>query len=250
MTNNEKLVSIITPCYNSEKYLVATIDSVLQQTYQNWELLITDDGSTDASVAIIEKYINKDSRIKLFKISNGGAAVARNNSIKQAKGSYIAFLDSDDIWIPTKLEKQIRFMEINNYQLSCTLYSRMDEEGSDLHSISKKYSKISYLDMLKSNKIGCLTAIYNQETLGKVYMPLIKKRQDYGLWLRLLKDVDFAYEFPEVLAKYRIRKASISAKKTEMLKWNWKLFREIEKKSIFQSAYFVFCNIITKLKQN
>ena len=126
---NQPLVSIITPCYNSACFVSDTILSVLNQTYQNWELLITDDGSTDASVSIVNSFIAKDNRIYLFKIENGGAAIARNSSIKHAKGKYIAFLDSDDLWLPTKLEKQIFFMESNNYTISYTSYQRMTEVG-------------------------------------------------------------------------------------------------------------------------
>ena len=242
------LVSIITPCYNSESFIADTIKSVQNQSYENWEMLITDDGSTDSSIKIIEKFATEDTRIKLFKISNAGAAVARNHSIEQAKGTYIAFLDSDDIWLPKKLEKQINFMETNNYILSFTSYQRMNEEGILINEVVKAHAKLNYKNMLYSNKIGCLTAMYNQEKLGKIYMPLIRKRQDYALWLSILKKVDFAYGLDEVLATYRLRNFSMSAKKTEMIKWNWKLYREIERKSIVEATYYVLSNICIKLK--
>lgn len=244
----QALVSIITPCYNSESFIAETINSVQKQSYQHWELLITDDGSTDNSINIIEKFIAKDARIKLFKISNAGAAVARNHSIKHAKGTFIAFLDSDDVWLPKKLEKQINFMQTNDYALTFTSYQRMTEEGVLLNDVVNAHQKLSYKSMLTSNKIGCLTAIYNQEKLGKIYMPLIRKRQDYGLWLNILKQIDFAYGLQEVLATYRLRNFSMSAKKTEMVKWNWKLYREIEQKSITKAIYYVLCNICIKLK--
>lgn len=244
------LVSIITPCYNSEKFIAETIKSVQNQTYQNWEMLITDDGSTDTSVEIIKDFIKKDDRIKLYQIQNSGAAVARNHSIKNAKGTFIAFLDSDDIWLPTKLEKQLNFMQTHQYAFTFTSYQRMDEEGVLLKKEVKCQHKLSYKNMLSSNKIGCLTAVYNQEMLGKIYMPLIRKRQDYGLWLKILKLTDFAYGLEEVLATYRLRNFSMSAKKTEMIKWNWKLYREVEKKSLLSAAYWVLSNVYFKLKNS
>ncbi|GGF68924.1 glycosyltransferase family 2 protein [Wenyingzhuangia marina] len=244
----QPLVSIITPCYNSESFIKNTIESVLHQSYKNWEMLITDDGSTDNSVKIIETFIAEDPRIKLFKISNAGAAVARNTSIKNAQGTFIAFLDSDDIWLTKKLEKQINFMLINDYSLSFTSYQRMNEEGTLINEVVKAHHKLNYKNMLSSNKIGCLTAVYNQEKIGKFYMPLIRKRQDYAFWLSILKKVDFAYGIDEVLATYRIRNFSMSSKKTEMIKWNWKLYREIEQKTLIRSIYYVLCNICIKLK--
>lgn len=243
-----KLVSIITPCYNCSQFIEETIGSVQAQTYGNWEMLITDDGSTDNSVEIIEKIQSKDKRIKLFKIQNSGAAVARNNSIEKAKGSYIAFLDGDDLWIPEKLEKQISFMDVNNYQLSYGAYRKIDEASNPIPN-SKVFvaQKISYKNMLTSNKIGCLTAIYDVDSLGKVFMPLIKKRQDYALWLKILRKTSFAFGIQESLGFYRIRKSSISSSKVEMLKWNWKMFREIEKMSVLKSMYCVFMNVIYKV---
>lgn len=243
----QPLVSIITPCYNSEKFIIATLNSVQNQTYTNWEMLITDDGSTDGSIKIIEEYIAKDNRIKLFRINNSGPAVARNFSIKNAQGTFVAFLDSDDLWLPEKLKKQIHFMLHHDYEFTFTSYQRMNEEGDLKEGKVKARPKICYRDMLSSNKLGCLTVIYNQEKIGKQYMPLIRKRQDYGLWLAILKQVPFAYGLDEVLASYRVRNISISAKKTEMLKWNWKLFREIEKMSIIKATYFVLMNVIYKI---
>ncbi|NIJ45447.1 glycosyltransferase involved in cell wall biosynthesis [Wenyingzhuangia heitensis] len=243
----QPLVSIITPCYNSEKFITETIHSVLNQTYQNWELLITDDGSIDNSISIIQSFADKDDRIQLYTIKNGGAAVARNHSIKLSNGDYIAFLDSDDVWSPQKLEKQIDFMEINNYPISYTSYQRMTEDSVLLNQTVIVLQRVNYKDMLGANKIGCLTAVYNKNILGKIYMPLIRKRQDYALWLKILKTTPYAYGLGDVLAVYRIRNTSLSAKKTEMLKWNWLLFRQVEKKSIIVSIYYVLYNVYNKL---
>jgi len=174
MKNN--LISIITPSYKSEKFITETIESVLTQYYHNWEMIIVDDFSSDNSNIIIEKYCKQDHRIRLIKLEkNSGPAVARNKAIKEAKGRYIAFLDADDLWYPQKLEKQIQFMSDNNYELTYTNYETMNEDGKNLNNIIKSPSKLNYKQLLKANKIGCLSAIYDTHKIGKVYMPLIKK---------------------------------------------------------------------------
>ena len=242
-----ELVSIITPSYNSAKFIRETIDSVLAQTYPYWEMIIVDDCSTDGSVEIIGKYIIKDNRIKLIKLSNNsGPAIARNTAIKEAQGRYIAFLDSDDLWYPDKLEKQIEYMNLTECVLSYSYYDVIDENNNRTNQIYKPKEKLSYNELLKSNSIGCLTSIYDTKIVGKEYMPIIKKRQDYGLWLKLLKKIDYAYCIKEVLATYRIRKGSISSNKLELIKYNWKLFREHEKLSIIKSFYYLNWNIIIK----
>ncbi len=244
-----KLVSIITPCFNAEDFISDTILSVQNQTYANWELLITDDGSTDYSIKIIREFIKNDDRIKLFEISNSGAAVARNNSIKNAEGNFIAFVDSDDLWLPKKLELQLKFMIDNNYNFTYTSYKRIDEKGFDLNITMSCEKQLTYQRMLYSNKIGCLTVIYNKDNLGKIFMPLIKKRQDYALWLKILKIENRAFGLNLELAKYRIRKSSMSKNKFEMLKWNWMLYKKIEKFSYIKALYYLLSNIIIKIKK-
>lgn len=246
MKNN--FISIVTPLYNAEKYIEHTIKSIQLQTHQNWEMIIVDDCSKDNGPEILRKYAEKDNRIKLIKLSeNGGGAVARNRAIKKAKGKYIAFLDSDDLWHPKKLEKQVKFMEENNYDFTYTQYEKIDEEGIPLNEIVRSKDKVNYKGLLKSNQIGCLTAMYNAEKLGKIYMPLIRKRQDYALWLQVLKKVDYGYCLKENLAQYRIVNGSVSSNKMDLIKYNWKLFREIEQLSIFKSFYYLSWNIFTKL---
>ncbi|TYB33573.1 MAG: glycosyltransferase family 2 protein [Flexistipes sinusarabici] len=243
-----ELVSVITPSYNSAKFISQTIESVLAQTYENWEMIIVDDASPDNSNDIIENYCEKDSRIKLIKLErNSGPAVARNRAIEKAKGRYMAFLDADDLWKPEKLEKQLVFMYDNGCSFSYSFYETMNEEGKRLYKIIRPPVKLSYNDMLKSNYIGCLTVIYDTEKLGKMYMPLIKKRQDYGLWLNILKKIDYAFCAPEVLAIYRVRESSISINKFTLLKYNWKLFRKCEEFSVSKSLYYLTWNIIIKL---
>jgi teichuronic acid biosynthesis glycosyltransferase TuaG len=234
------LVSIITPSYKTEKFIAQTIESVLSQTYQNWEMIIVDDVSPDNSNDIVEEYCKKDSRIKLIKLEeNIGPAVARNKAIEEANGRYIAFLDSDDLWIPEKLEKQIKFMESNNLVLSYSSYYLIDEDNNDVDTFITKY-KVNYSDLLKTNGIGCSTAIYDTKKIGKVLMPDIIKRQDYGLWLNILKQTDYAKGILEPLVKYRIMKNSVSSSKLIASKYVWKIFREVEGLSFLKSVYF-FC---------
>ncbi|MGL6167695.1 MAG: glycosyltransferase family 2 protein [Fusobacteriaceae bacterium] len=244
---NEPLVSIITPLYNGEKFVKETIKSVINQNYKNWEMIITDDNSTDKGTEIVEKYSSLDSRIKLIKLKeNGGAAVSRNISIKEAKGKYIAFLDSDDIWLPKKLEKQIKFMEENGYDFTFTKYQQMSEEGKLLERYIEVPKEINYRKALLFNPVGCLTAIYNQEKLGKIFMPLIRKGQDYGLWLKILKQTS-GYGFNENLAHYRLRKESLSANKIKNLKWHWILCREIEKMNVLSAIFYQITCILAKI---
>ncbi|MGJ8759769.1 MAG: glycosyltransferase family 2 protein [Polaribacter sp.] len=242
------LISIITPNFNSEKFITQTIKSVINQSYENWEMIIVDDLSTDSSINIINSFCKSDTRIKLHRLKcNSGAAVARNKAISLANGNFIAFLDSDDLWLPKKLEFQLNFMLSNNFALSYTSYEIINEEGDKTGKIINCKIKLDYKRMLYSNEIGCLTAMYNQDVLGKVYMPNIRKRQDYGLWLKILKVEKHAFGISEVLAQYRDRSQSISNNKVEMLKWNWNLYKNVEKLSYLKSSYYTICNVFNKL---
>ena len=246
MQNN--LVSIITPSYKSKQFIAQTIESVLNQSYREWEMIIVDDASPDDSNSVIAKYTKKDSRIKLIKLEkNSGPAVARNRAIEEAKGRYIAFLDADDLWMPEKLEKQIAFMQEKDCTLSYTAYETMTEAGVMKNRVVRPSLKLSYNDLLKSNQIGCLTAIYDTTKIGKMYMPLISKRQDYGLWLKILKKIDYAYGIDEPLSVYRIVSNSVSSNKYKLLKYNYLLFREHEKFSILKSFYYLGWNIGKKV---
>lgn len=234
------LVSVITPLYNSEFFLSESVTSVLNQTYSDLELILVDDYSVDNSIDIIHSIMEHDSRIKLIQMSeNFGAAVARNKAIEAAQGRYIAFLDSDDIWLPDKLEKQIEFMQQNSVAFSYSAYQQIDELGNLIKDIHVP-EKVSYHDILKSNSIGCLTAIYDTEYFGKVYMPLIRKRQDLGLWLKLLEMSDYAYGLQENLAQYRVHSNSISANKLSAAKYQWQLYREVLGFNFFKAAYYFF----------
>lgn len=236
--NDSHNVSVICPSYNSSPYIRGTLESLQAQTFENWEMLIVDDCSTDNSVEIIQEFAKRDDRIKLIKLEkNSGAAVARNKAIEVAQGRYIAFLDSDDLWLPNKLEKQIEFMQQNSVPFSYSAYQQIDEAGNFLKEMSVP-KKVSYHDILKSNSIGCLTAIYDTDYFGKVYMPLIRKRQDLGLWLKLLEMSDYAYGLQENLAQYRVHSNSISANKLSAANYQWQLYREVLGFNFFKSTYY------------
>jgi glycosyltransferase involved in cell wall biosynthesis len=244
-----KLVSIITPSYNSSRFIEQAIMSVLAQTYSHWEMLIVDDCSPDNSNAIIEKYRRQDNRIKLIKLSeNSGPAVARNQAIEAAKGRYLAFLDADDLWLPEKLSTQVEVMQTTGCALSYSFYKKIDEADQDLGIIVKSPLQLTYRDMLKSNYIGCLTAMYDTQKIGKVYMPQIHKRQDYGLWLSILKKTDYAVGIDQVLAAYRITTNSISSNKFNLLKYNYLLFRKHEHFNCLKALYCVMWNIWIKIR--
>ncbi|MBN2286920.1 MAG: glycosyltransferase family 2 protein [Tissierellales bacterium] len=233
------LVSIITPTYNATRFLDDTIQSILSQTYTNWELLITDDYSTDGTWDILKEYASKDNRIKIFNLEkNLGAGVARNNSIKHASGRYIAFCDSDDQWTPGKLEKHIQFMEENDLALSYSSYKVIDEEGKEQGGVNAP-RKVTYQTMLRNNYIGCLTAMYDTHKLGKVYMPEIRKRQDWALWLSILKKVPYALGIQENLAIYRDRSKSISSNKIDLIKYNWNIYRKVEGFSRIKATFYI-----------
>lgn len=233
------LVSIITPTYNSVQFVSETINSILNQTFKDWELLITDDCSTDSTWDLLQDYAKKDNRIKIFRLeNNSGAGVARNNSIKKAKGKYIAFCDSDDQWKPNKLEVQISFMQKKGCALSYSSYLVINEKGDIKGEVVAK-DVLDYKDMLKNNYIGCLTAIYDTQKVGKVYMSEIRKRQDWTLWLSILKKTNKAFGVKEPLAIYRKRSDSISANKLNLLKYNWSVYYDVEGFSKVLSFYYM-----------
>jgi len=233
----EPLVSIIMPLYNCEEYIRESIESVRQQTYKNWELIIVDDASTDKSVDIVKQVIKEESRICFIGLNaNRGVANARNIATEEAKGKFIAFLDSDDLWLPTKLVKQIEAMEMENILLSYGSYILIDENGNSRGILEAK-TKVSYEDMLKTSEIGTLTMMYNAYELGKHYF-LDIGHEDYVMKLEVLKKIDFAKGITEPLAKYRVAKNSLSRNKFKAALWQWKIYRDAEELSLFKSIYY------------
>ena len=238
------LVSIIMPSYNASRFITESIKSVIVQTYQNWELLIADDCSKDSSVEVIKKMIDKDQRIKLFSLlKNVGAAAARNVAIEHANGQYIAFLDSDDVWEPEKLERQLAFMKENKYAFTYSEYYVMEEDGKKTGSFIRIPSSLSYRQYLRNTIIGCLTVVIDRNIVGDFRMPLIKSSHDMALWLLIMKRGYKAYGIKEVLAGYRLGSTSNTAKKWKAAKDVWRVYRKIEHLSVLFSA-FCFCGYV------
>lgn len=218
-----------------------SISSIVSQTHLGWELILVDDLSTDSTLDVAKQFANCDARIKVLTLEkNSGAAVARNTAIMNATGRYIAFLDSDDLWEQHKLETQLQFMRKNDIAFSYSAYSQIDEKGGFIRRISVP-ATVSYSQLLKTNVIGCLTAMYDTERLGKIEMPLIRKRQDFGLWLKLLKKTGLAYGIQEPLALYRVRENSVSANKFSAANYTWRLYRDVERLSLLSSVYCFTC---------
>ena len=240
------LVSIIMPSYNCGLFVEETIRSVQAQTYKNWEIIFVDDCSTDGTVKRVSELREKDSRIKLFQNKfNSGAAVSRNNALCEAKGRWIAFLDSDDLWEPEKLEKQVKFLEENEYKFSYTCYSEMDGEGKDTGIIVSGPSKVTKAGMFAFCWPGCLTVMYDREKIGLIQIEDIKKNNDYAMWLKVCQKAD-CYLLPEVLAKYRRgRSGSVSSHSIKtMIGWHYKLWHEAEKKNAFAAVYYTCLNLV------
>ena len=235
---DNELVSIIMPTYNCAKFIGETIKSVIAQTYSNFELIIVDDCSKDNTKDVVNSF--DDERIKYYKLEkNSGAAVARTTAMNMAKGKYMAFLDSDDLWMENKLEHQLKFMKDNNYNITCTAYEQVNEDGESLNKVIKTKKKADYNRILLDCPVGNSTVMYNVEALGKFEVPNIRKRNDDALWLQILKKEKYIYGMDEVLAKYRIRSNSISSNKLSLIKYHWQLYRDIEHLSVIRSVFHI-----------
>jgi glycosyltransferase involved in cell wall biosynthesis len=230
-------VSVITPVWNAAATLAATVASVQAQSLTDWEMLVIDDGSTDGSLALAEALARRDARIRVLAQPRAGAAAARNRGIRAARGRFIAFLDADDLWRPGKLELQIGFMRAHGHALSFTAYRRVAADGTPL-GIVRAPARVSRARLLKGNAIGCLTAVYDTAVFGKAEMPPVARRQDYGLWLELLRRVPFAHGLPQVLADYRVRPGSLSAGKLAAARATWAVYRELERLPRLRAAWY------------
>ncbi len=231
------------PTYNCARFIAASVNAVLAQTYTNWELLIVDDCSTDNTKLVLAPYLAKYPNIHYTCLKqNGGPAVARSEALKQAKGDYVAFLDSDDLWHPEKLAKQLAFMQQTGVVFSCTGYGQIDEQGNSLGTALIPPQKTDYSKMLRlSCPIGNLTVMYDRRRLGDQQVPAIKKRNDFALWLQLLHKAPACYGMPDVLATYRVRTQSVSSNKLKLLPYHWHLYHHIEKLSALKSSWYILC---------
>lgn len=238
------LVSIITPMYNAKDTIEKTMISVINQTYENWEMIIVDDKSDDLGPELVKKYSDQDKRIKYVKTQvNSGVSDARNKAIEMSYGQYIAFLDSDDVWEPDKLKCQIEFMKEQGIGFCFSGCDCIDYEDSFIKE-RKVPSKVSYKDLLKGNVIPCLTVVLDREIIS---IPKMKKihHEDYAMWLDILKTGKCAYSIQRVLAHYRIGQKSVSSNKLKAVKWTWDIYRKDQKLNVVQSGYY-FVNYLIK----
>lgn len=243
------LVSIIMPAYNAERFIRESIESVIDQTYKEWELLVINDFSNDLTKVIIEDYCKKDKRIKLLEQEkNKGVVKARNRGIKESKGKYIAFLDSDDLWKNNKLEIQIKYMQTNKIYMTYTGYSYISEGGKFIKKIHIPKS-LNYKQALKGNQIGCLTVVIDKSKIGSFEMPDLR-HEDYATWLNILKNNIVAYGISENLAEYRKVSNSLSSNKLKTISWTWNILKNNQKLNSLVSLYYLLCHIKQALKKH
>jgi len=219
-------VSVITPFYNCVNYLRDTVEAIVSQTYTDWELILVDDCSSDGSSALAVQLSNMDDRVFYLKLDkNSGPAIARNKGIDVANGRYISFCDSDDVWLPDKLDKQLEAFSQSNASICFTSYYKMLENSVKTKRIVHAEPLVNYDMMLRSNYIGCSTAMYDTYMCGKVFMPDVVKRQDYGLWLKIMSEGHAAIGIQDPLVYYRVRSNSVSSNKLKAAIYHWKVLR-------------------------
>lgn len=236
------MVSIITPAYNASGYITETIDSIKNQTYEDWELIVIDDCSTDNTVEVVNQYQLQDKRIRLIRAEiNGGVATARNLGLQVAKGDYIAFLDSDDLWKPEKLEKQLAFMQRHDCILSYTDFQHFDSVKGTLGKVIKCPKKMRANDILKNTTIGCLTVMVDKRKAGEFYMPNLKHTEDNCCWYHILEKGYTAYNVGEVLSLYRVGNSSLTKNKGKSARQQWDTYREYFRFPVPRSAYYYAC---------
>ena len=232
------LVSIITPMYNAKETIESTIASVQAQTYKNWEMIIVDDCSNDGSAAYVEQCASKDERIRLIRHDhNCGIAETRNTAMQHARGRYVAFLDSDDLWLPQKLEKQISFMKEHDASFSHTACEVVNESGQKIGKIRHVPLQVKYDELLRGNVINCLTVVIDVKRMGRPIMPAIR-HEDYACWLGILQKEEYAWGLDEVLAEYREVGTSMSGNKFRVAQWQWKIYRDYLKIGLIKSCYY------------
>lgn len=244
-----ELVSIITPMYNASRYIAHTIAAVQKQTYTNWEMIILDDLSEDDGSQIVQEYAAKDERIRYYRAEEKcGVAKARNEAIQRAKGRYIAFLDSDDLWKPEKLEKQINFMKEKKSAFSFTACGVIDENGKSMNKVRHVPEKITYEELLHGNVIPCLTVIIDKAQVGEFSMPQMG-HEDYATWLTIIKELPEAHGMNETLGYYRVNRNSVSSNKARAVRWTWDIYRKNQKISMVKSAYYLAGHILQAMKK-
>ena len=245
------LVSIITPVYNGEKYVKETINSVLKQTYSNWEMIVVDDGSKDNSAQIVRKYANIDRRIILIQQPNAGSAAARNNGISRANGQYIALLDADDLWEPNFIESQLALMKEKKALVVHASYKRINEQSKEILKPYRAKKIVTYKQMQMTNHIACLTGLYDTSVYGKVYLreELKSLRDDYAYWLDIVKLAGKSYGNQKVLASYRVMDSSTTGKKKKLIKTQFNFYYRYQKLGLIKSlGYTIYWGMLGLIK--
>ena len=245
------LVSIITPVYHAERFIEQTILSVQAQTYQDWEMILVDDCSNDHSGEIINRFAAQDARIRYYRLEkNSGAAVARNTAIGYARGEYLAFLDSDDLWNPEKLSRQLSFMTEKECAFSFTRINFIDAEGQVVKSNVPIPERIDYRHLLRQTVIATSTVLINRRFFPDFTMPLRRGGQDYATWLMLLRHTDYAYSLNECLTSYRISDHSLSSNKFSSIRQVYEIQTQDEKINKIQAAFNTFCFCVYAFKKH
>lgn len=250
MMEKQPLVSVIVPCYNMERFISDTIDSVVRQTYPHWELLIVDDASTDGTVGVVQKHCAQDNRIQLVvKPQHSGIADTRNQCLKMAKGRFLAFLDADDLWHPEKLEQQLQFMTERNVGFSYSSYDCVDEDGNPTGKTIKAAGNLDYNAYLHNTIIGCSTVMLDTEKVGTVVVPNFRTSEDAATWLNILRKGFIAYAIKQPLTSYRIRQHSASSNKLKASFDLWRVYRQQEKLFLFNAIVCFFCYAFNAIKK-
>ncbi len=241
------LVSVIVPIHNSSKTILESLSSILDQTYSNLEIIVVDDHSTDGSANVVKQLIATDDRIVLKKLNKmqHGAMEARSQAMSMARGKYIAFLDSDDIWKKEKLSRQVAFMEENRIPFSYSDYELIDEEGQALKIVRHAPKRMSYFRMLLGDSVGCLTVIFRRTYLRQIQYVRLEKRNDYAIWCQILKIARYGAKTPGVLAAYRKSRNSLSSgRKAHLIKYHYRLHRSVNGFSPVTAVFFTVSNIV------
>ena len=247
---NQPLVSVITPCYNMEHFVADTVQSVRNQTYPHWEMLIVCDASTDKTPKSLRSLAEQDERIKItIRNAHSGIAEARNEAIRQAKGHYLAFLDADDLWHPDKLERQLQFMQEKQIGFSYSSYDLIDESGASLGKTVNACDDMTYESYLRNTIIGCSTVMVDTDIVGPVTVPCFRTSEDTATWLDILRQGHIAYAIREPLVSYRIRRKSASSNKLKASHDLWIVYRRHEKLPFFKACFCFCCYVSNAIKK-